>query len=67
MSSFEVEFVDGTTMIKDTDTADQAKAQARTEQRAKYPADTPRSAAEVKIKRVTRLEERVASKSPRDK
>lgn len=57
MPRFEVQFVDGTKVIKQTDTADQAKAQAKAEQRGKLPEDTPRSAPEVKVASVTRLTE----------
>jgi len=57
MPKFLVEFVDGKQVVKTTDTADQAKTQARTERRSTVPADTPRSAPEVKIARVTRLDE----------
>lgn len=56
MPKFEVEFVDGTKIVKAADTPDIAKAQARQDQRAKVPADTPKSAAEVKIAKVTRLD-----------
>ena len=55
MPDFEVEFVDGSKVVKTTDTADQAKAQAKTDAFAKVPRDTPRSAPEVKVKSVTRL------------
>lgn len=57
MPRFEVTFVDGTKIVKQTDTADQAKAQAKAEQRQKVPADTPRSAPDVKVASVTRLAE----------
>lgn len=57
MPKFEVEFVDGRRVVKTTDTADTAKAQARAERRSTVPPDTPRSAAEVKIARVTKLED----------
>lgn len=57
MPNFAVVFVDGKTLVKNTDTADQAKAQARAERRQQVPPDTPRSAPEVKIASVTRLAE----------
>ena len=55
MPKFEVLFVDGQTVVKDVDTADLAKAQARAERRGLVPPDTPASAPEVKIARVKRL------------
>lgn len=63
MATFEVEFCDGRKMVKHTDTADQAKRDARVDRAQTVPHDTPRSAPEVKIKSVTRLEERAASDS----
>ena len=56
MPRFEVEFVDGEKVVKDVDTGDIAKSQAKAERRANYPRDTPASAPEVKVKKVTRLE-----------
>lgn len=58
MPKFEVQFVDGKTIVKDKDTADQAKAEAKAERRVGLPRDVPASAAEVKVARVTRLEEK---------
>lgn len=58
MPKFEVAFVDGKTVVKDKDTADQAKAEAKAERRAGLVRDVPASAAEVKVARVTRLEEK---------
>ena len=56
MPKYEVTFCDGGTVIKTKNTAAEAKASARAERRAKLPPDTPRSAAEVKVARVTQLE-----------
>lgn len=55
MPKFEVEFVDGKKLVKDRDTADQAKSEAKAERRMFVPRDTPNSAPEVKVARVTRL------------
>lgn len=63
MPTFEVEFLDGTKSIQKTSTADDAKRRARGEQLGKVPGDTPMSAPEVKIKRVTQLEDDGASES----
>jgi len=57
MPKFEVAFVDGKKLVKDTNTADEAKAQAKQERRAPLPRDTPGSAPEVKVTSVTRLAE----------
>lgn len=56
MPKFEVEFVDGRKIVKEKNTADEAKASAKHERRADMPRDTPASAPEVKVKRVTRVE-----------
>lgn len=56
MPKFEIEFVDGQKVVKEKNTADDAKAAAKHERRADLPRDTPRSAPEVKVARVTRLE-----------
>lgn len=64
MPNFEVEFVDGTKHVIDTATADQAKQRARQKQRETVPADTPASAAEVKVKRVTALDDKPAGDEP---
>lgn len=56
MGKFEIEFVDGKKFVKDANTADEAKASAKHERRAPMPKDTPGSAPEVKVTRVTRLE-----------
>lgn len=66
MPQFEVEFVDGKKLVVDTATPEQAKAQTRNTRRGQLPPDTPRSAAEVKIKRVTPLDDE-APKSRRSK
>lgn len=57
MPRFEVEFVDGRRVVELCDTADIAKARAKASRRQLVPADTPRSAPEVKITRVSKLEE----------
>lgn len=57
MPNFEVEFFDGKKLTVDCATADQAKALTRTQRRATVPPDTPASAGEVKIKRVTPLDD----------
>lgn len=56
MGQFEVEFRDGRKVTKEANTADDAKRAAKTERTADLPRDTPRSAAELMVKRVTRLE-----------
>lgn len=67
MPKFEVEFRDGHTAIKDANTADDAKAKARVDRRRDLPTDTPKSASEVLVKRVTQLEDKAkARKSDRD-
>ena len=65
MSSFEVEFVDGKKVVVDVATADQAKATTRAQRRAQVPPDTPRGAAEVKIRRVTPLDDSPAGERAR--
>ena len=55
MAKYEVEFCDGKKAVRATDTAAEAKASAKAERRAHLPPDTPRSAAEVKVARVTLL------------
>ena len=57
MAKFEIAFVDGTKVIKEASTADEAKAMAKHERRAPMPRDTPGSAPEVKVTSVTRLQE----------
>jgi hypothetical protein len=57
MPNFEVTFCDGKTLVVNTATADQAKQRTRTIRRAQVPPDTPASAAEVKIARVTLLDD----------
>lgn len=57
MPKFAIEFCDGRKIVKTTDTADQAKADAKAERRRSVPADTPASAPEVKVARITRLQE----------
>lgn len=57
MPKFEIEFEDGHKVVKERGTGDEAKAAAKHEARAGLPADTPRSAPEVKVKSVTRLAE----------
>lgn len=56
MAKFEIEFVDGKTIVKDANTADEAKSAAKHERRSPMPRDTPGSAPEVKVTRVIRLE-----------
>jgi len=56
MPKFEVEFLDGKKFVVDASTADQAKAKTRADRSATVPPDTPASAPEVKIKRVTPLD-----------
>ena len=57
MPNFEVVFCDGKRIVKSAETADRAKSVARAERRASMPHDTPRSAAEVKIARVAKLDD----------
>lgn len=57
MPRFEIAFCDGKTVVKTTDTPDEAKTQAKAERTQQMPRDTPRSAPEVKVARVTRLVE----------
>ena len=57
MPKFEIAFVDGKKLVKETSTADEAKAQAKQERRALLPRDTPGSAPEVKVTSITRLAE----------
>ena len=64
MPTFEVTFCDDKKVIVDTDTADVAKARARAQRRALVPPDTPRSAPEVKIAGVQRLDEEQRGSSP---
>lgn len=56
MKKYEVEFQDGHKTTVERNTADDAKAHARNERRQGLPRDTPASAAEVKVKRVTALD-----------
>jgi len=56
MPKFEVEFRDGKKIVRDANTADDAKTAAKHERRQDVPRDTPASAAEVKVALVTRLE-----------
>jgi len=56
MPKFEVEFRDGKKVVRDANTADDAKTQAKEERRRDLPRDTPASAAEVKVARVSKLE-----------
>lgn len=56
MAKFEVEFRDGRKAVVEKNTADEAKAAAKHDRRSELPRDTPASAAEVKVAKVTRLE-----------
>ncbi len=56
MPKFEVEFFDGKKVTREANTADDAKVAAKHERRQDVPRDTPASAPEVKVARVTRLE-----------
>lgn len=56
MPKYEVEFCDGKHIVKEANTAAEAKAQAKAERRHTLPPDTPRSAAEVKVARVVQIE-----------
>lgn len=56
MAKFEIEFVDGKKAVKEASTADEAKGAAKHERRSQMPRDTPGSAPEVKVTRVTKLE-----------
>lgn len=53
MPRYEVVFVDGKSLVKDTSNGDEAKRQAKAERMREMPPDTPRSAPEVKVARVT--------------
>ena len=57
MPKYDVEFCDGRHVVKTTNTAAEAKGQAKAQRRATLPPDTPRSAPEVKVARVTQVEE----------
>lgn len=61
MAKFEIQFVDGRKVVKEANTADEAKTMAKHEARAKLPRDTPGSAPEVKVTSVTRLQDREES------
>lgn len=56
MPKFEVEFCDGKKAVVEKNTADEAKSSAKHERRQEMPRDTPASAAEVKVARVTKLD-----------
>jgi hypothetical protein len=56
MAKFEVEFRDGHKEVVDKNTADDAKAASRNARRQELPRDTPKSADELMVKRVTKLE-----------
>jgi len=56
MPRYEVTFVDGKSVVKDAPDGTEAKRQAKAERTRECPPDTPRSAPEVKVARVTPLE-----------
>jgi hypothetical protein len=64
MAKFEIAFQDGTKVVKEASTADEAKAVAKHERRSKLPRDTPGSASEVKVTSITRLQDRDGAARP---
>lgn len=56
MPKFEIEFRDGQKVVKEANTRDDAKLKAKTERRQDLPRDTPNSAAEVMVRRITQVE-----------
>lgn len=56
MAKFEVEFRDGHKTVENTNTADDAKVKAKTDRMRDLPRDTPKSAAEMMVAKVTKLE-----------
>lgn len=56
MPRYEVTFVDGKSIVRDAAHGDQAKREAKAERRREVPDDTPRSAPEVKVAKVTPLD-----------
>jgi hypothetical protein len=56
MPKYEVTFVDGKKVVKDAPDPGSAKERARADRRGQVPPDTPRSAPEVKIARVSQLD-----------
>lgn len=56
MPKYEVEFRDGRKEVVDKNTADEAKAATKNARRQELPRDTPASAPELMVKRVTKVE-----------
>ena len=56
MPRYEIAFVDGKTVVKDGVNGDDAKRAAKKARSAELPEDTPKSAPEVKVARVTQLD-----------
>lgn len=56
MAKFEVEFRDGQKVVKDANTADDAKRSAKKDRVKDLPPDTPKSAPEMMVTKVARLE-----------